>query len=102
VPISPGKILAGYLLNKKNGIITAIAIIDKINASKEFQRIAQIKIKDTAIKQVPLPSPLYPSNILTVLANTATIIGTKKGYKIVNLVEPKNGITGEDISINLK
>ena len=86
---------------KKKGIKTAIAIIVIRSASAEFQIKAHINREHTAIKQVPLPSPLYPSIMFTVLANTATIIGTSNGYNKVNLVCPRNGSVGDEIVINL-
>ena len=99
VPISPGKILAGNLLYIKKGINIAITGTVKIIASAEFQIIPHIKRKKTAIKQVPEPSPLYPSNIFTVFVKTAIIIGIRNGYIIVNLVLSKKGIVGDDILI---
>ena len=48
---------------------------------------------------VPEPSPLQPSSILTVFANTATIIGTTIGYIIFNLNFPRKGIVGASIVI---
>ena len=58
VPTSPGKILAGYLLYKKKGIKTAIIGKARRIVSAEFHNKPQIKIKQIAIKHVPLPSPL--------------------------------------------
>ncbi|GAH38717.1 unnamed protein product, partial [marine sediment metagenome] len=102
VPTSPGNILAGYLLKMKNGINTAIATIEKMMASAEFHNIPHINREQTAIKHVPEPSPLYPSNMLTIFANTATINGIVKGYKRVNRSFPKTGIVGDEIWIKPK
>ncbi len=53
--------------------------MENTKPSAEFQIKLQINKKIVAIKQVPEPSPLYPSNIFTVFVKTATIRGTKNG-----------------------
>ena len=50
-----------------------------IIVSAEFQIIAQIRRKNNAIKDVPEPSPLYPSSIFDVFAKKATIKGATNG-----------------------
>ena len=77
-----------------------MAMIVRMRASAEFQINAHTNKKQTAIKHVPEPSPLYPSNIFTVLAKMATIIGINNGYISVSLVVPRNGNVGEGIVIN--
>jgi hypothetical protein len=102
VPISPGKTFAGYLLNIKNAPILEIDKIENKSPFPEFHRMLQIKRNREAIKQVPEPSPLYPSNIFTVFAKATTTNGIIKGYIRLNLVLPMIGITGEPILIKLK
>ena len=70
--------------------------------SAEFHIKEQTNKKIKAIMDVPDPSPLYPSSIFTVFANTATIIGTSIGYIKLSLNFPKKGIVGDSILINPK
>ena len=94
VPMSPGNTLAGNLLNKKNGINTAITGIEKMTPCAELNIIPHTNKKHVAMRQVPDPSPLYPSNMLTVLAKMATINGIASGYIKVILNWPRKGIVG--------
>ncbi|GAH06146.1 unnamed protein product, partial [marine sediment metagenome] len=94
---SPGKILAGNLLYRKNGIKIAKHTTVNNKPSAESQMIEQIIKEINAIIEVPEPSPLYPSSMFTVLANTATIKGARIGYITFNLNFPKKGIVGDSI-----
>ena len=72
ISMSYVNIFAGYLLKMKNDIITEKDRIERISPSGEFLIRLQIIKNPTAIRHVPDPSPLYPSNIFTVLEKTVT------------------------------
>lgn len=91
VPVSPGKILAGYQLYLRNAMKAA----DRGKASKAAShppnRMHRTLKAPQAIAPIPASSPLKPASMLVRFEAVATPNGMRIGPNIPKLIKPKIG-----------